>query len=718
MQIDILRPDSTLENATWTLVGGASAQAILSDNSDASYVQAVGTQRLDLDYPDHTPAALHQRHRVQNRVRLRNETAPGGQLSVRSGGLVRGATSNIPSAIVERTFSDWFTQPNLATPGPVNLVRSGTVGQQFTAFGVPAETLRIMEAYFYVDTRHQPSFSPDVLNAAGGSEDGSTITDTPRADLVFGPIDYDDLAPRFWSIRVLTSGGFAAYEVSGIGAPPASILTPPLPNGAYTAEFQVESTIRVNDPFQSAVETVSWTQSFTPPVAPVVTVTENGCLSDAPHVEICWTEPTPGAVEFDDINDVVIEIERTDCRGTQTILMQGDSPEGCWCDRFVQLTDDPYSCVDQDQALVIPGISHARTPDSAGLSIPDNIDIMWRGALVRWFDTFDEQTLASKRHGGNDWHFRVSQFTGRLQFVWWLAGAAQTETADADVPFEDGEVGWVRVRRSGTSVTFYSSQDDTTDYTEVTWTQLGTVQTTSAGSIDNVSTFITLGSQSTAGGEQMAGRIEAFTLLNNVTPVASPVFAASPWRLGDGALVTNVDAQGNVWTIASNGAFIGGDVCLSSYKARYWGLVDTILVSTDWSGWDVVYIDNPTPGNGWLRGAVEGDLNVCPDNGYGLVRPFGASQPIEGGIPTVITGTPGGRDYALSIPVTSEHDQRLLEAILAQTLVFYQPVGADDLWLAPRSTSVTVVKVGRIRQTSVDFVAVNPQPQPDPDSFL
>jgi hypothetical protein len=130
-------------------------------------------------------------------------------------------------------------------------------------------------------------------------------------------------------------------------------------------------------------------------------------------------------------------------------------------------------------------------------------------------------------------------------------------------------------------------------------------------------------------------------------------------------------------------------------------------------------VENPTPGNSWLRGAASGDLSVCDSEAYGTFRPFGPTQPIGGGIPTAITGDPSGRNYALEIPVTSEAELVALEAILAQQLFFFQPAsGAADLWLAPNQTSVVVHKVARLRTLTVDTVAVNPQPEPSPASFF
>src|SRR3954464_10108382 len=42
-----IRPNSTAQVGSWSVVGAASAHAALSDNSDSSYVQLLGLCRLD-----------------------------------------------------------------------------------------------------------------------------------------------------------------------------------------------------------------------------------------------------------------------------------------------------------------------------------------------------------------------------------------------------------------------------------------------------------------------------------------------------------------------------------------------------------------------------------------------------------------------------------------------------------------------------------------------
>jgi hypothetical protein len=93
-----------------------------------------------------------------------------------------------------------------------------------------------------------------------------------------------------------------------------------------------------------------------------------------------------------------------------------------------------------------------------------------------------------------------------------------------------------------------------------------------------------------------------------------------------------------------------------------------------------------------------------------------------GGVPTVITGAEGLRDYSLYIGVTSNADMETLAGILAQPIVYYQPDGFGpgyEQWMAPEPGAVwNDPKVNRVRSVVVSFTGVNPQPVADPLSAI
>lgn len=209
-------------------------------------------------------------------------------------------------------------------------------------------------------------------------------------------------------------------------------------------------------------------------------------------------------------------------------------------------------------------VGGARTADSAGLSITDNLDLRARVIMAKWRPAGNENTFVSKRQGGDEWQFRTQDITGRLQFLWWDTGGVESvETADADVPMADGTTAWVRVRRSGTAVNFWYSTTDTNDHTAVSWTALGTTQTTPAGSIrSTVGTFITVGTAYPfAGGESLDGYIYTAAIVDNVTTRANPDFTnTAQWTVGDGTGTSGVDQQGNTWTLWDAGLIVGDNL--------------------------------------------------------------------------------------------------------------------------------------------------------------
>ena len=92
-------------------------------------------------------------------------------------------------------------------------------------------------------------------------------------------------------------------------------------------------------------------------------------------------------------------------------------------------------------------------------------------------------------------------------------------------------------------------------------------------------------------------------------------------------------------------------------------------------------------------------------------RPFTVANGVMGGR-FVTSAPPGGRNFRLSTAVESEAELVNLKAILARPLVLISPSDSSEVWAAPVSASVRVVKIGRIRQVTAEFTATGPQPSP------
>jgi hypothetical protein len=96
---------------------------------------------------------------------------------------------------------------------------------------------------------------------------------------------------------------------------------------------------------------------------------------------------------------------------------------------------------------------------------------------------------------------------------------------------------------------------------------------------------------------------------------------------------------------------------------------------------------------------------------WDVERPFTSATGVMG-TRFVTSAPPGGRNLKLSTAVSDETELAALQAVLSRPLVLVSPSDADEVWAAPVAASVRVVKIGRIRQVSVEFIATGPQPEP------
>ncbi len=92
-------------------------------------------------------------------------------------------------------------------------------------------------------------------------------------------------------------------------------------------------------------------------------------------------------------------------------------------------------------------------------------------------------------------------------------------------------------------------------------------------------------------------------------------------------------------------------------------------------------------------------------------RPFTSATGLMG-TRFVTNAPPGGRNLHMTAAVESEADLIELRAILDRPLVLISPSDAAEVWAAPVSSSVRVIKIGRIRQVTADFIGTGPQPDP------
>lgn len=218
------------------------------------------------------------------------------------------------------------------------------------------------------------------------------------------------------------------------------------------------------------------------------------------------------------------------------------------------------------QLLRLSGDAIAFTADSAALSITNNLDLRIRCVMDKWHlpgpSEPSTQTFIDKRAGGDEWQFCTDWVSGRIQLRWWnTGGTGFFPVATADLPFEDGQTGWIRVRKSGTSVNFWYSETDTNDHTAVSWTALGGTVTTDSGSIRaTVGTHVVIGGQGLGRGVGLRGFVHTAAILDDTTVRADPRFYLSTeWTVGEDTGDTASDGV-NTWTLAGEAEIVGDNI--------------------------------------------------------------------------------------------------------------------------------------------------------------
>lgn len=192
------------------------------------------------------------------------------------------------------------------------------------------------------------------------------------------------------------------------------------------------------------------------------------------------------------------------------------------------------------------------TGTGVGWSMPDRSDlaigggflvIRWRGIMTDYTPAAAATLVSKGRTSGNqrEWLLRM-RTDGRLEFQWSTAGTSydRTNTASVATAVTDNTETWFQatVVPSSGQVTFYKGTDG------VNWTQLGTIITTTTGSMFNSTAPVDLGGLDGFTSEPLLGVVKEARLFNNqLTQVAAPKIE------GQEQLTSSfIDEAGNTWT--------------------------------------------------------------------------------------------------------------------------------------------------------------------------
>jgi hypothetical protein len=286
-------------------------------------------------------------------------------------------------------------------------------------------------------------------------------------------------------------------------------------------------------------------------------------------------------------------------------------------------------------------------------------------------------------NGGGKYAFEFHNngVAGTLAYQWSADGSTAVATKNSSVAptVSDGAIMWVRVTHdvdngSGSNdVKFYTSTDDTNDPDQVTWTQLGTTQSTAGTtSIANTANGILLGAWNAGANGNLAGKIYRAAVYEGIN--GTKIVDFNPSEANDGVSSFVSSSTGETWTVNTSGSLpaqiVGRSSLLFNGTSHYlatgagvitlsdpftwyllgkqvsWTSTDTILAS---SGDDCnISQSTSTPRINQYAGASANENANLAIGSYGAVCAVfnGASSltqinnttPVSGGNPGAISG--------------------------------------------------------------------------------
>ena len=270
----------------------------------------------------------------------------------------------------------------------------------------------------------------------------------------------------------------------------------------------------------------------------------------------------------------------------------------------------------------VAGNNYGWAPDSAALSITGEIDLRADIAATTYTPVINIDIIAKRSGSAGEYVLRINQTTGALS-MFWYAGAAIQGPYNSTVTLPAAGVTafqriWVRVTRTATSVTFYTSSDGST------WTQLGdAVDSSAASSATDSAVALSVGASDANFFSGLIYRAQIYNGINGTlafdanfttqTKLApsfteSSANAATVQILSTGATGARISgARDRYWgglaatlpvlTIAATGNFLTGNGTSTSMKSAPFNLPQpvtraTVLKQKTWTAGDVLLDGN------------------------------------------------------------------------------------------------------------------------------
>ena len=231
--------------------------------------------------------------------------------------------------------------------------------------------------------------------------------------------------------------------------------------------------------------------------------------------------------------------------------------------RPIDLQQTATSISNYYQGVGVSG-NYVSTPNAVANQITGDIEIVVNAAFDNLATTY---FLCSKIAGASNFAYEFTRDSNnKLVFSFSLLGAIQIDAVSTVIqPFSIGVKGWVKASRNSTTgnVIFSTSTDG------ITFTQLGTTVSTTAGSIFAGTRTLGIGGSS-AGSGALLGKIYRATVSNSIG--GTPVVDFNPATYNASTSQTQwTSATGEIWTISTGTATTG-------YKGQ---LVSRTIVQAD-----------------------------------------------------------------------------------------------------------------------------------------
>lgn len=205
------------------------------------------------------------------------------------------------------------------------------------------------------------------------------------------------------------------------------------------------------------------------------------------------------------------------------------------------------------QYLYLPGVAgnYASTPDSVPASITGDIDIRVKAVLVDWTPAAVNILIGKAASVGQySYNFYVNATTGRLVLTCTVDGSTQfSGTSSASPTVSDGAELWVRATRVAATgkINFYTSSDG------VTWTILGTEQTSTTGNIFDSTAAVEVGTQLIGTNSPLSGKVYRALIKSGIDGATVVDFNPADAD-GDGDTSFVSSTTGETWTVNVSGS--------------------------------------------------------------------------------------------------------------------------------------------------------------------